>query len=201
MPSEGKVDTQGGHDDDDDEGKRGSTDGASGGAAPRMFGNRFSEPRMFDAVFGPGPLGLALEKCGKGGAQVHLCAAGSAAEKLGTISLGDRLLTVSGRDVSSLSVDAVYDALGDAARPMTLGFQTTVVAKGAAGGGRREESERSEGKNGSAAGDGSGGGGGGDGEKAGGQDGPPKCPGYKKKGGMFGGSKCKNCGKPKKEHT
>ena len=184
VPSEGKVDTQGEH---DDEGKRGGTDGASGGAAPRMF----------DAVFGPGPLGLALEKCGKGGAQVHLCAAGSAAEKLGTISLGDRLLTVSGIDVSSLSVDAVYDALGDAARPMTLGFETTVVAAGAAGGGGRGGSE---GKSGSAAGDGSSGGGGG-GEKAGGQDGPPPCPGYKKKGGMFGGSKCKNCGKPKKEHT
>jgi hypothetical protein len=145
-----------------------------------------------------------LEECAKGGAQVIRCAGGGAAEKLGTISPGDRLLTVAGSDVSSLPIDPVMAALGGADRPMTLVFESTVVAGGVmggvaggvvgtAGGGH----EGSEGKSSSAADDGGGGGGG---EKAGGQDGPPPCPGYKKKGGMFGGSKCKNCGKPKKGH-
>ena len=60
------------------------------------------------------------------------CAAGGAAEKLGKISPGDRLLTISGSDVSSLPFGtpdipgSVMAALVGAARPMTLVFESAL---------------------------------------------------------------------------
>ena len=86
----------------------------------------------YEAAFGVGPLGLALEPPGPeyhegsggptpgAGARVQYCAPGSAAESLGTIRAGDSLVCVNGTDVWDKDFDDVMSIIGKAERPLVL---------------------------------------------------------------------------------
>ena len=86
-----------------------------------------------EATFQPGPIGLALEPVSGGSAQgvkVNGFAPGSAAEALGTLKPGDRLVAINGDgSVATDTFDQVMDALQAAKRPLTMTLERKTTKK------------------------------------------------------------------------
>ena len=105
----------------------------------------------YEAAFGAGPLGLALEPPGpehhdgsggpaRGSATVQYCAPGSAAESLGTIRAGDSLVRVNGTSIIGKDFDDVMSIIGKAERPLVLVLSRGAGRLGAGSGGGRNDS-------------------------------------------------------------
>lgn len=83
----------------------------NGAAQGPVYAPVYDPTRQFSLQLAK-PLGMVLESCAGGvGAYVKALVEGSSAQRSGQVQPGDILLTVAGRDMRSLNLDAVSDAI------------------------------------------------------------------------------------------
>lgn len=75
------------------------------------------------------PLGAVLEETAAGGVAVEDIVEGGSAMETGLLKKRDRLLDISGTDVSGASFDEVMEVLGGAEDPLTLSVSRGVIVK------------------------------------------------------------------------